>query len=266
MIARTSIVFTALCTLSSAAVRSGHATAEWIAGSENYQAGTPVRTALRLVLDEGWHTYWSNPGEGGMKISVKWDLPEGWEAGELEQPVPIRFLTGSLAGFGYEGTVSFPVAITPPAGAAGDVKLAAKVSWLTCDDSACVPGDAELSLELKQGEAAPSSHEAAIREAELAVPRQADGLSLEVTETEAGVELALTAGADFQADPETCEVFPETPQALDPAAPIQFEKSGDGWKAVVLKNEYASGPLKSLTLVFAGKEAVSPFFVTWEGE
>ena len=44
-------------------------------------ADSQVKTGIRLVVDEGYHTYWLNPGDGGMKISVKWELPTGWSAG-----------------------------------------------------------------------------------------------------------------------------------------------------------------------------------------
>ena len=71
MIARLLLTFVSLCAVSVAAVRSGKAEADWISESATYESGKPVRTALRLVLDPGWHTYWENPGEGGMKISAK---------------------------------------------------------------------------------------------------------------------------------------------------------------------------------------------------
>lgn len=101
MHAGTVLAFIASGTVSIAAVRSGKAEVDWLSVSATVAPGKPVQTALRLVVDPGWHTYWENPGEGGMGISVKWDLPAGWTAGALEHPVPQRFMTGELAGFGY---------------------------------------------------------------------------------------------------------------------------------------------------------------------
>ncbi len=249
-----------------APVRSGNAAADWITASQTYEAGQPVQTALRLVLDDGWHTYWSNPGEGGMKISVTWDLPEGWTASDPAHMVPKRFFTGELPGFGYEGTVLFPVSLTPPAGADAAVKLAAKISWLTCDDHSCVPGEAELVLHLEPGPAKTSADAALIEEAERKVPQPAAGLVLKVRESGDDVQLHLNATGDFEADPAACEVFPETPQVIDAAAPIRFKRSGTGWSAVVPRNEYADGPIGALTLVFAGEGAPSPFSVEWNGK
>jgi DsbC/DsbD-like thiol-disulfide interchange protein len=257
------LVLASLSSLSAAAVRSGSASADWLTATSAYQAGKPVVTALRLVLDDGWHTYWSNPGEGGMKISVKWELPEGWTASDPAHPVPKRFFTGDLPGFGYEGTVLFPVTLTPPPGASGEVKLAARVSWLTCDDQSCVPGDAQLSLDLAPGDPAATADAAAIAAAEEKVPRPATHLTLDVRESDAGVELLLTAGEGFTGDPATAEVFPETPGALDAAAPIHFSKTAHGWKALAPKNEYATGPLEALTLVLAGGGLPTPASVAW---
>ena len=57
------------------------------------------------------------------------------------------------------------------------------------------------------------------------------------------------------------EVFPATPNVIDPAAKIDLVRSSEVMKAEVPKSEYASGPVEALTLVFAGK---LPFSVTWK--
>ena len=41
----------------------------------------------------------------------------------------------------------FPVTVTPPPDFEGSVKLRGKISWLTCNDEGCIPGDAEVFLE-----------------------------------------------------------------------------------------------------------------------
>lgn len=251
-----------LCVTGSAAVHSGKASAEWLAASATYQAGKPVQTAVRIVVDEGWHTYWENPGEGGMKISVKWELPAGWTAGEFEQPVPKRFKTGDLPGFGYEGTVIFPVVVTPPADFKGEAVLKGKVSWLTCNEEKCVPGDAALELKVTAGAPVATPDSELVAKALLKIPVPAnDGRTLEVAKN--GESFALTLkGKELKAD--DYEVFPATPQVVDAAAPIVFKKDGANWSAVVPKSEYAAEAIPELTLVFAGKSGQPPFSVTWK--
>ena len=264
MLFKFALISTALCMISPAAVRSGNSEADWLATSATYAGGKPVQTGIRLVLDKGWHTYWLNPGEGGMKISVIWELPAGWTAGELEHPVPKRFMTGELPGFGYEGTVIFPVAFTPPAGAAGAVKLKGKLSWLTCNDSACVPGTANLELDLMAGTPAATAEAGLIEDALNLVPRPNPRVALSVEETPATLILTLHGATKMeQFDISGYEVFPATPSVIDPAAKIDLVRSSEVMKAEVPRSEYASRPVKALSLVLAGKPGKPPFSVTW---
>jgi thiol:disulfide interchange protein DsbD len=263
MIARSLLVSMMLATASNAAVRSGKANAEWIPASAIYQAGQPVQTAIRLTVDAGWHTYWLNPGEGGMKTSIEIEAPAGWTIGEPGHPVPKRFTTGGLPGFGYEGVVLFPVSLTPPAEAAGPAKLSAKISWLTCNDGACVPGNAELELALESGAPSPTQHAEIIAAAEKLVPAPASGVELDVTEADGVLQLRLELPAESTLDPASCEVFPKTAEAIDPKAEIRFAKSGGAWTANVRKSEYATAALRELTLVLAGKGAPQPVEVSW---
>lgn len=256
------LVSIALTSIAFAEVRSGKAEAGWVSASATYEPARPVRTAVRVVLDEGWHTYWLNPGEGGMRISIKWELPAGWVAGELEHPVPLRFESSGLAGFGYKGTVLFPGTFTPPLGAAEVVTLVGKISWLTCNDDSCVPGDATLRLTLAPGAAAPTPEAAAIQEAGTKIPRPApEGFRLDVVEHEKTLTLNLTAPDGW--DPRAYQVFPATPQAVDSAARLEFAADGKRWKAEVPRSDYASRPLRELSLVFAGDAAHPPFVTTW---
>lgn len=248
-----------------AAEHSGHATADWISSSTSFQPGKPVQTAIRMVLEPGWHTYWSNPGEAGMKPKVTWDLPEGWSVGEISFPVPHSFSTGGLAGYGYEGTVIFPVTITPPANATGTPELKGKISWLTCNDEACVPGSAELKLVIHEGAPADSESVDLMAKALTQIPKPVEGVQLSVKEKDGQLHLSLVS-KEKPFDPAECEIFPATLQAVDPTKPIRFEKTGPEWTAVIAKNEYADGPLKNLTLVIAGKGAPKPVEVIWNAE
>ncbi|WAC20355.1 protein-disulfide reductase DsbD family protein [Luteolibacter sp. SL250] len=243
-----------------APVKSGHATAEWITGATTVEGGKPIQTGIRMVIEDGWHSYWTNPGESGMKLKVMWDLPEGWTAGEVQHPAPKKFLTGELPGYGYEGEVIFPVTLTPPAGASGTVRLGAKVSWLTCNDASCIPGKAELKLSAASGS---PENAAAIEKARALVPRPLEGLKLEVAETADAVALTLEAPQGFDAT--GWEVFPATEMALDHYKAIEFRKDGGKWTATAKKNAYADGPLKDLVLVLVRK-GETPLEVAWKAK
>lgn len=264
MTTRIALILASICTVSLAGVRSGKAEAEWWSSSKTYTPGKEVQTAFRLELDTGWHTYWLNPGEGGMKISVTWELPAGWTAGELEHPVPKRFKTGELAGFGYEGTVILPVKLTPPAGFSGPVKLKGKISWLTCNDDQCLPGKAELELSLNAGAPAATDEAKAIEHALKKIPRPTEEISLTVIEQPEALILTLHPLAPRPFGITDYEIFPATPEAINPAAKIEFFKSGDSWSAEVPKSEYATQPIEKLALVLAGKSGQAPLTVCWQ--
>jgi DsbC/DsbD-like thiol-disulfide interchange protein len=267
MIVRTALTFAFLCDFTAAAVRSGQAEVDWLLASSTYEPGKPVQTAVRMVMDPGWHTYWENPGEAGMEVSATWKLPDGWTTGGLEHPVPIRFEAGGLVGFGYKGSVLFPVKFTPPAGFTGVAKLRGELSWLACNDDQCLPGKAELEITLDPGAPAVTPEAKIIMEALAKVPQPAENsLRLKVSEKPHTLLLRLENDSGTPLNPGNYEIFPVTPLAVDPAASIRFTQTGSVWVAEVAKNEYLTQPLKNLSLVFAGKSGQAPIFVKWKTE
>lgn len=230
--------------------------------SDGYTAGKPVQAGIRLKIDEGWHSYWVNPGEGGMPLGVRWTLPEGWVAGPLLHPVPKRFMTGELPGFGYEKEVIYPVFITPAAEAGGPAEIKAKVSWLTCDDAACVPGKAELAAGLVEEAGDPGPDAATLARSMDGIPQPLNGATLKVLPKD-GV-IGLEAGLPEEVDLTGAEVFPMTPAVVDHLKPIEFVKDGKVWKATVAPHEYAEGPPDELELVLAGGRLEFPLLLSWK--
>lgn len=111
--------------------------------------GQPFWVGLHQTLDEGWHTYWRNPGDSGAAARIEWHLPDGWTASPIHWPIPERMPYGDLMNFGYSGEVLLPVMIAPPADLErGRVELAAEALWLVCAD-VCIPGEGRLRLTLR---------------------------------------------------------------------------------------------------------------------
>ncbi|WP_265594241.1 protein-disulfide reductase DsbD domain-containing protein [Haloferula sp. BvORR071] len=248
-----------------AGVKDGHGEAELLAQSATYQTGKPVTVGIRLKVEDGWHAYWTNPGEGGMAMSAKWTLPEGWKAGALQAPVPKRFMTGELPGFGYEGEAVYLVDLTPPAGAGSGASTAeckVKLSWLTCDEKACVPGDVELAVKLAPGDGAPGKDAAALTAAAKKIPQPLQGAALKVEEADKALKLTITAPAGVDLD--GAQAFPATEQVVDAADPLKFARSADGWTATAKKSEYATGAPTLLDIVLAGGKLERPLVVSWQ--
>jgi thiol:disulfide interchange protein DsbD len=110
----------------------GNAKVDLLIADSHYQAGKPIRAVVRMIYDPGYHGYWINPGEGGMKTEVKWNLPDGWSASELSFPAPQREVTGNLASYAYHGEVLLPFELTAPANASGEVKIEGELTRVVC--------------------------------------------------------------------------------------------------------------------------------------
>jgi thiol:disulfide interchange protein DsbD len=109
--------------------------------------GRSVTVALEEVIQPGWHTYWSNPGEAGLPTEIKWMLPAGWKASAIAWPYPKRLPVGPLMNYGYENKVWLLTTITAsPDAKPGDIaNLKAAADWLVCKEI-CIPEDTTLSL------------------------------------------------------------------------------------------------------------------------
>src|SRR5690606_15090345 len=122
---------------------------------------------------------WKNPGDSGMETTVTWTLPEGFSAGELEYPTPMRLpFGGELLNFAYEGASTLLVTLTPPANLKPDsaVPITAKAAWLVCDDQQGGPEDGGLVLAapLADGPAGPARR-ALLAPGRAAMPIPVDG-------------------------------------------------------------------------------------------
>ena len=88
-------------------VETGHARASLITNLQNSQQES-FYVGVRLEMQEGWHTYWENPGDSGSPFEAKWNVDEGVIVENVEWPTPITIPYPPLMTFGYEGDVVFP--------------------------------------------------------------------------------------------------------------------------------------------------------------
>ncbi len=199
------------------------------------QPGKPVRVAVRLEMESGWHTYWKNPGDSGLSTQVDWSFaPETKKPAIIAGPLwpsPLRFDQGGLIGYGYEGEAWLLYTITPP----GDLKigstytLKAEVQWLACKE-ACVPGNATLSLVLPVAKtSAPSSDAEQIANLFRALPRDptTEGATVWFEKSSAPYAYALRLMGSV---PEGAALyfFSENAADVDGSAPQVAEVQGDG--------------------------------------
>ena len=118
-------------------------------------AGGEVEIAIQMIPAPGWHGYWQNPGDAGLPMEVKWQLPAGFAAGPLRYPVPTRLEIAGLMNYVYERDYAVLVRLKVPADASGVIPIRAQAHWLACTDKICVPEQGELALDLPVGTGTP---------------------------------------------------------------------------------------------------------------
>jgi len=145
-----------LSAISVAAQEGPHVRARLVSDAAELVPGSTVRVGVHLVMDDGWHVYWSNPGDAGLATEVSWQVPGGLEVRELAWPVPESFDSpGGIASYGYGHEVVLPIEIRMPGDPPGSADVTAAVGWLACREK-CVLGEAtvEMSIPVSAGEAA----------------------------------------------------------------------------------------------------------------
>ncbi len=133
--------------------------AELLADTDAVVPGKPFTVGLLLRMAPGWHTYWKFSGDAGLPTELKWKLPPGWKAGEIQWPIPLKTIDpGDIQTYGYQDEVLLMQEITPPANIDNSpVKLSADATWLVCE-KICIPGNASLQLELPKSTTSASAN------------------------------------------------------------------------------------------------------------
>src|SRR6516164_5132590 len=111
--------------------------------------GKPCNAGLLLRMAPGWHTYWKYSGDAGLPTEIKWNLPPGWKAGEIQWPIPLKTVDpGDILTYGYQDEILLIQEITPPLKTEiSPVRLSAQANWLVCE-KICIPGSSKVELEL----------------------------------------------------------------------------------------------------------------------
>ena len=194
---------------------------------QGVQPGQTFWLGLQIRHAPHWHTYWQNPGDSGLPTQLQWQLPAGLQAGEIAWPLPKKIPIGTLANYGYEGTVLLAVPISvsadfqPPA--SGQLPIALQAQWLVCRQE-CIPQEGQLRLQLPVRSAS-ALHGAVFEAARAATPQPLAGAhSAELDE--AGRSLTLRVAqlpTDWRG--QTLTLLPITANVVDNAA-----RQGQGWQ------------------------------------
>ncbi|MBA3815156.1 MAG: thioredoxin family protein [Parachlamydiaceae bacterium] len=198
-----------------------------ISEQQTLQPGQPTWVAISMSIEDHWHAYWKNPGDAGMGPMITWNLPEGFEVGEVQWPTPKSFKLSGAVGFGYESQVVFLVQITPPVSfkSTSAVEISADMRWVVCSDSSCLPGEAHTSLTL------PVTNETAelnqnskplFSEARSRMPKKQD--IFKAARKQNGIALTFESSSNSEEFHEAY-FFPEEKKIINHQASVSLDKS-----------------------------------------
>ena len=196
--------------------------------------GKGVWVGLQLTHQPEWHTYWKNSGDSGLPTSMQWTLPAGVSAGEIAWPVPTKIPVGTLANYGYGGTVLLPVPLTltpafQPSALGNELEIKLHAAWLVCRKE-CVPQEGDFSLKIPvRGSTAlnAAAFDAAHRALPQALPAN-PGSSLRIEGN--ALQLAVV-GLPAAWQGKTLDIFPETSEVIETAATASQGWNGATWSA-----------------------------------
>ncbi len=159
------LLFAGLFGFAAVSAQAANTDAHLVLADQVARPGDTVMVGFHLHMAPEWHTYWKNSGDSGIPTTIKWDLPQGVTAGEIQWPVPEKFPEAGLTTYIYRDDVVLLVPLKiaadmPP----GSVQLKAKISWLECK-TLCLPGSTNVEAVLNIGRETKLSPDAALIEA-----------------------------------------------------------------------------------------------------
>ena len=148
----------ALAGAASAQLAAGErrAEVELISERASVAPGETVFIGLKVTMDPGWHIYWRNAGDAGLPpeliLSGSSTVPAG-SVGDFLWPLPrlLPVVEGEIMDYGYDDVVVFPIPLTVPAEARGEIRIEGLADYLICE-SVCIPETGDVSLVIGVGE------------------------------------------------------------------------------------------------------------------
>jgi thiol:disulfide interchange protein len=231
--------------------------AQLLANTDAIAPGKSFTVGLLLRMAPHWHTYWKFSGDAGLPSEIKWTLPPGWKAGEIQWPIPLKLMDpGDIETYGYENEVMLLQEITPPAVLSDPaVKLSAEANWLVCE-KLCIPGSAKLEVQIPVAAQTAPANEELFSRYRRSLPQNwpEEGVA-SVSWTRSGSGLVLAVESSALANYPIVEFFPVPEGNLVVGHP-QTERGAAGKITFRIPIETQDSKLSSLNGIIAfGQEA-----------
>jgi DsbC/DsbD-like thiol-disulfide interchange protein len=234
----------------SASTQGFHSRARLIAGGE---MGEHWLAGIEISLDQGFKTYWRNPGDSGLPPRFDWSGSENVASTEVRWPAPKRHVDAAGVAYVYGKQAVLPVLVKAK-DPGKPVKLVLALDYGVCKDI-CIPAHADLTLDLTGAVSERKAIEAALAKVPLLQPLgdQADLSVVSVTPlAQDKPAFAVTIRAPSGTKP---ALFPEGPENWFLSA--SHPADGDRFTITVEeKPRDASGPVPLRLTLVAGDRAI----------
>ncbi|MGC2698432.1 MAG: protein-disulfide reductase DsbD domain-containing protein [Candidatus Angelobacter sp.] len=229
-----------------------HARVELLSRQDAASPATDLQLGVHFILEPGWHIYWINPGDSGQPPVLKWQLPAGFTAGEIEWPRPERMQPNpQLADFGYHDDVLLPDKVhTASSTVIGStVRIGVDAKWLICRE-VCIPEHAQLHLDLPMAATTKLNLQSAqlFARAKKLLPQPLPrGWKASAKSNKDELILTVVAGKRITA----AQFFPLDPGQIDNPSPQKIQPSTNGFAMSLKKSELLLKPITVLRGVLA---------------
>jgi len=178
-------------------------------------AKKPFTVGIRFTLQPEWYLYWKNPGDAGLPIDVRWELPEGWKAGDVKLPIPSKFEHGEITAYGYKHEVILLCEMNPGSNSKGLIK--ARLDWLVCRES-CLRSGTTVTLDVEKTTAEQRTRAAALlSQSRSRMPETEKASGVKIKETELlrnGEQWTLRVSLEGGVAAEIRDFYPELVEGL----------------------------------------------------
>ena len=157
--------------------------------------GKSWKAGVEIVLKGKAHTYWRQPGDGGVPPDFDFSKSANLARATPSFPAPIRSGTPGEEFIGYLKSVVFPITVEP-SNVAKPVDLRLTLNYAACE-KICVPERAILRLKLQPGQSHPGSA-SVIAQYEALTPRplsEADAPTVTIAASEPGKRWRVNVAA-----------------------------------------------------------------------
>ena len=245
-------------------VRLVAATLKAADGRETLTAG------IEIGLDNGWKTYWRNPGDNGG-VPPEFDFKKSVNAGspKVMFPAPSRLADPLGDSIGYKHGVLFPVALTP-ADPAKPVILTVTATYGVCA-KVCIPEEHELTLTIDPTAPLDEALASLVSKALARIPSANSGN--QAAPQLAGVKLDTAGGKPsviidtlFPSGASDTQVFAEALDSSYVPQPDRMADSGDGHQRFRIdctkSDDFKQPSGKQLRLTLVGAESATEATIT----